>query len=104
MLCILGKQVTANSIEYHNKRLTLSHIEEICSRRLWTHFVKKWKISKNWKDNQWLKVENYVAKGETAHDQFLLLLQGFQTSSASEASESVYIREGVKFHSKKWRI
>ena len=38
------------------------------------------------------KVENIVAKGETAcYEQFLLLPQCFQKSSAAEASESVSV-------------
>ena len=41
-------------------------------------------------DNQCLKVENIVAKGEIAHDEQLLLLpQCFQKLSASNESESV---------------
>ena len=44
-----------------------------------------------------IKVEKIVAKGEIDHyDQFLLLPQCFQMSSASEASESVYMKERVK--------
>ena len=62
---------------------TLSHIQEICSRRLLTYFVKKWKIS-NWMDYRLLK--------------FLLLSQCFQNVSAAHASESVYERERVKKH------
>ena len=43
------------------------------------------------------KVENIVAKGEIARfEQFLLLTQCFQMSSAAEASESVYMREKAK--------
>ena len=58
--------------------ITLSLIRQFCSRRLWTYFVKKWKIS-NWMDNLWLKVENIVAKGEIAcFEQFLLLSLCFQ--------------------------
>ena len=46
---------------------------------------KTWKISTNASINS--KVEIVVAKGEIAHDeQFLLLSQCFQKSSASEAS------------------
>ena len=38
------------------------------------------------------RVENIVAKGETAkNEQFLLFLQCFEKSSAAEASESVYV-------------
>ena len=37
-----------------------------------------------------------MANDEIAHyEQFLLLLQGFQTSSAEEASESVFMRDRV---------
>ena len=40
------------------------------------------------------KVENIVAKGEIVrYEQFLLLLQCFQKSSAAEASESDYMWE-----------
>ena len=40
------------------------------------------------------KVENIVAKREIAHDeQFLLLPQCFQKSSAADVSESVYMWE-----------
>ena len=42
-------------------------------------------------------VENIVSKGEIARiEQFLLLSQSFQMSSAAEASESVYMRERDK--------
>ena len=42
-------------------------------------------------------VENIVAKGEIVHnEQFLLLSQWFQKSSAVEASEGVYMCERVK--------
>ena len=59
-------------------------------------FCQKMENLYNWMDNQWLKVENIVAKGEIAHhEQFLLLPQCFQKSSASEAWESVYMRERV---------
>ena len=45
-------------------------------------------------DNQLLKWVNNMAKGEIAHNEhFLLLPQCFQKSSASEASESVCMRE-----------
>ena len=43
------------------------------------------------------KVENIVAKGETAHyEQFLLWPQCFQKSSAAIASKCVYRLERVK--------
>ena len=46
------------------------------------------------------KVENIVAKGEVAHDeQFLLLPQYFQKSSAAEASENICMRERVQHYS-----
>ena len=42
-------------------------------------------------------VENIASKGEIAlFEQFILLSQSFQKSSAAEASESVYMREMVK--------
>ena len=47
-------------------------------------------------DNLWQKVKNIVAKGEIARfEQFLLLSLCFQKPSATEASESVYMRERV---------
>ena len=43
------------------------------------------------------KVENIVSKGEIAcFEQFLLLSQSFQNSSAAEASASIYMWERVK--------
>ena len=43
------------------------------------------------------RVDNIVAKGEIAHyEQFLLLPQGCQNSSAADASESVCMWERVK--------
>ena len=43
------------------------------------------------------KVKNIVAKGEIARfEQFLLLANFFQRSSAAEASESVFMRGRVK--------
>ena len=43
------------------------------------------------------KVENIVAKGEIAHyEQFLILPQCFQMSSASEASEGVLSWKGLR--------
>ena len=45
-------------------------------------------------DNLWLKVENIVAKGEIAYEQFLLLPQCFQKLSAADASKGVYKWEG----------
>ena len=45
-----------------------------------------------WKYDFFNRVEIIVANGEIAHyEQFLLLLQWFQKSSAAEASESVYM-------------
>ena len=45
------------------------------------------------------KVENILAKGEVARfEQFLLLSQCFQKSSAAEASERVFMWERVKPH------
>ena len=42
------------------------------------------------------KVKNIVVKGDIAHlEQFLLLSQCFQKSSAAETSESVYLWERV---------
>ena len=47
--------------------LTLSLIQQFCSRRLWTYFVKKWKISIiEWITYDYIKAENIVAKGEIA--------------------------------------
>ena len=43
------------------------------------------------------RVENIGSKGEIARfEKFLLSSQSFQKSSATEASESVYMRERVK--------
>ena len=43
------------------------------------------------------KVENIVTKGDIAHfEQFLLLSQYFQKSSAAEASESICMLKTVK--------
>ena len=42
------------------------------------------------------KIENIVAKGEIGNfEQFLLLTQCFQKSSAAEASETIYMWERV---------
>ena len=42
------------------------------------------------------RVENIVAKEDIyCFEQFLLLSQSFQKSSAAEASDSVYMRESV---------
>ena len=58
----------------------------------------------NWMDNLWLKVENIVAKGEIAHFVQLHVLCNFffchyvlKKLSAAEASESVFMRERVKY-------
>ena len=50
-------------------------------------------------DNLWLKVENIVVKGEIAcFELFLLLSLCFQKAvSAAEASESIYMKERVKY-------
>ena len=80
-LCIYDKV-------FINNYLTLSHIQQICSRRLWKHVEKT--IKKYLYTRVYLlkKVENFVAKGEIAHfEQFLQLSQCFQNSSAAEASE-----------------
>ena len=46
----------------------------------------------NWMDNLWQKMKNIVAKGEIA-----CFVTVFKKLSAAEASESVYIRETVKW-------
>ena len=59
--------------------LNLFPLRQFCSRRLWTYFVKKWKISIiEWitYDKKW---KNIVAKGEIARFvQFLRLTLCFQ--------------------------
>ena len=64
--------------------LTLSHIQQICSRLLWKYTPKKWKLplkesiiikQRVW-FNQQTTFDNIEAKREIAHhDQFLLLAQ-----------------------------
>ena len=49
----------------------------------------------NWMDNLWQKVENILAKGEIAQNNFFFCHYVFKKLSAAEASESVYIRERV---------
>ena len=60
-------------------------------------FCQKMENLYNWMDNQWIKVENFVAKGEFAHREKLLLLpQCFQKWSAADASKCIYGWERVK--------
>ena len=55
-----------------------------------TNHAKTWKISINESIITEKNVENIVAKGEIAHpEQFLLLSQWFQKSSAADPSECV---------------
>ena len=78
--------------------LTLSLIQQFCSRRLWTYFVKKWKISiiewitYDWKcKTLWQKEKLHVLCN------FFFCHYVFKKPSAAEASESVYMRERVKW-------
>ena len=78
------------------KILTLSNIQQICSRWHSKHPVKNMETLDKWKTNYW-KMLNIVVKGEiTCFEQFLLLPQCFQKSSATEVSESVWMWERVK--------
>ena len=72
--------------------LTLSTlIRQFCSRRLWTYFVQKWKISIiEWIYNLWLKVEN----GEIARFmQFHLLSLCFQKGRQLQRHQKASIWE-----------
>ena len=76
--------------------LTFSLIRQFCSRRLWTYFVKTYKISITewitydikWK-TLWQKEKLYVLCN------FFFCYYVFIKPSAAEASESVYMRERV---------
>ena len=76
--------------------LTLSLIQQFCSRRLRTYFVKKWKISiikwitydEKWK-TLWQKEKLLVLSN------FYFCHYVFKNLSAAEASKSVYMRERV---------
>ena len=72
--------------------LTLSNIQQICSRRLWKHLVKNMESLYNRKNNYWVKFKSLWQK-EKLH--FIILPQCFPMSSAAVASESVYMWERV---------
>ena len=82
---------------YH-RILSLYKIQQVCSRRLWTYFFQNIENLHNWMDNLWQKVENNVAKRESARFvQFLLCFVTMfsKKPSAAEVSKSVYMRERV---------
>ena len=66
--------------------LALSHIQQICSRRLWQRQGKSTENPFKWKNNNWID--------KTWWKKEILLV--FKKLSAAEVSESVYIRERVK--------
>ena len=77
--------------------LTLSLIQQFCSRRLWTYFVKTWKISIiEWitYDKKWIT----LWQKEKLHIlcNFFFCHYVFKKPSAAKASESIYMREKVK--------
>ena len=79
------------SFKLNNKssptRLTLSLIQQFCSRRLLTYFVKNWKIS----------LIEYITYGKRRNCNFFFRHYVFKKPSAAEASESLYIRERVNW-------
>ena len=83
--------------------ITLSLIQQFCSRRLWIYFVKKIENLYNWMDNLWLKVENIVAKGRNClfwaiSSLVTLLSKSYLLQTAAEASKCVCMFERVNFH------
>ena len=77
----------------------LSHIQRICSRRLWKHTRNKLETHLKWKYNNWIKFQTWWQK-----EKLLVLSNIFfcrhvflkGKPSAAEASESVFMRERVK--------
>ena len=64
--------------------LTLSHIQQICSRGLWKHLEKNWENFYQGKFDYWKELKNIVANGKIAqYEQFVLLPQCFQRASVS---------------------
>ena len=67
--------------QYSETNLTLSHKQQICSRHHWDRHMITLKL--------WNRVENVMAKGETAHDeQFLLLPLCFLKASFTDVSKT----------------
>ena len=82
--------------------LTLSHIQQICRRRLWKHLNNNIELSPKWR-HTW--VENIVTIEVIAHyERFILLPQCFQNSSAAEVSEKIYMREGVNYPNQLYKV
>ena len=78
----------------NHSSITLSHIQQICSRRRWKHHSEKRDIIYKWKNNYCIKLKALWQNGKIAHVQF------FQKSSPAKASESVYMWE----KDKQWNI
>ena len=72
--------------------LTLSLIQQFCSKRLWTCFVKKKENLYNWMDNLWLKVENIVAKGVCSFWAMPSFVTMFSKSCLLQRHQKVSIR------------
>ena len=77
--------------------LNLSHIQRICSRRLWKQTQKDLEIPFKWKYNNWIELKTSWQKEKLlVLSNFFFCRQVFKKPSAAEASESIYIRERVK--------
>ena len=81
--------------------LTLSHIQQICSRQLWKHTRKKLETPCNSKYNNWSELKTCWQKEKLLDlSNFFFFRHVFKKLSAAEASESIYMRERVKIYVK----
>ena len=82
-----------------------THIQPICSRQLWKHLDKSRKIPYKWKYYNWTELKTLGQKGEIARsEQFHLLSQCFQKSSAAKASKSFCMSIRVNLFPTLWQI
>ena len=82
---------------YFSICITLSHIQQICSRQLWKHTRKKLKTLFKWKYNNWIELKTWWQKEKLlVLSNFFFCQHDFKKLSAPEASESVYMRERVR--------
>ena len=78
--------------------LTLSNIQQICSRPLWKRLSKSTANPFKWKNNNWIELKSCRKKEKLlVLSNFFFCRHVFKKPSASKASESVYMREMFDF-------
>ena len=100
--CCMGchngrKHLLSGMYVQYVRHLILSHIQQICCRRLWKHTRNKLKIPFKWKYNNWLELKKHGDKRRNClfWANFFFFRHVFEKPSAAEVSESIFMRERV---------